>query len=105
MNIAILVVLLTAGTLAAQPTPTSAPASHKALLSAMVLHSRQCHSNSHKCRDVCEAANTLERDAIDLAMCAAKHDYADDCSAQASEVRDSADGYETAVSDADNDCD
>lgn len=70
-----------------------------------LFRAKACKSNSHKCRAVCEASNELRSAALDLAMCAAKGDYSDDCSAQASDSSTAADDYESAVSDAEDDCD
>lgn len=74
------------------------------LLIARAIRS-SCSSNSHKCQAVCNAANELESSSRDLAQCASQHDYNDSCDRQFSDVRDAHDELETAVSDADGDCD
>lgn len=63
-----------------------------------------CGGNSHKCKAVCEAANQLKDASEDLATCAGRHDYNDDCGSQFNSVRDAHDELESAVSDADGDC-
>src|SRR5690348_9027526 len=63
-----------------------------------------CSSNPNKCQAVCEAADDLEDAARSLSDCAGNHDYSDDCSSQFGAVRDAQDSYETAVTDADGDC-
>lgn len=70
-----------------------------------LFRAKACRSNSHKCRAVCEASNELRSAALDLAMCAGKNDYSNDCSAQANDSKDASDDYESAVSDAEDDCD
>lgn len=74
------------------------------LLIARAIRS-SCSSNSHKCQTVCNAANELESSSQDLAQCASQHDYSDSCDSQFSAVRDAHDDLETAVADADGDCD
>jgi hypothetical protein len=86
---------------------SSSPAQNMANSHAVpdLFRARACRSNSHKCRAVCEAANTLKSAALDLALCAAKYDYSNDCSVQAMDSKDASDNYESAVSDAEDDCD
>ena len=64
-----------------------------------------CQSNSHKCQAVCDAATELESAANELARCARRHDFSNDCSRQARDSRNAADDYESAVMDAEDDCD
>ena len=66
---------------------------------------RSCDRLKGTCLAVCEAANSLEDAANDLAQCARRHDFSNDCHSRARDVRDAADEYESAVSDASGDCD
>lgn len=66
---------------------------------------RSCSRLEGQCRAVCEAANDLEDAANDLAQCARKHDFGDDCGRSFREVRDASDDYESAVSEASGKCD
>lgn len=56
----------------------------------------------YQCDELEDAASNLESAAQDLLDCARKHDYSEDCSRLAREVRDAADTYESVVSDAEN---
>jgi hypothetical protein len=71
--------------------------------SSLVLAQRRSLS-SHTCNDAEATREALERAAMELAYCARKRDYEDDCSIEASDVRDAADDYESAISDIGGDC-
>ena len=74
----------------------------------LLLHNmmaRSCGRLHGKCLAVCEAANSLETAANDLAHCARRHDFSNDCHSRARDVRDAADEYESAVSEASGGCD
>lgn len=62
------------------------------------------YPTSGKCIEAAEAADELENAANDLASCAGNDDYSDDCSYEASDASDAADRYETAVNEAEGDC-
>jgi hypothetical protein len=66
---------------------------------------RSCGRKAGKCQAVCEAANDLEDAAKNLAQCARRHDFSNDCHSRSRDVRSAADNYESAVSDAAGDCD
>jgi hypothetical protein len=71
----------------------------------VLTHLRQiCTSNSHKCQAICNAGNQLESASNDLATCAGNHDYGDSCDSQFNDVRDAHDELESAISDAEGDC-
>ena len=63
-----------------------------------------CHSNSHKCQAVCDAAAELKTATDDLSTCAGRADYDESCDRQFRDVRDAHDALESAVSEADGDC-
>lgn len=64
-----------------------------------------CSRLQGACRAACDASNKLEDAANELARCAKRRDFGDDCSRYAREVRYAAENYESAVSDADDECD
>ena len=66
---------------------------------------KSCSRSEGKCRVVCDAANDLESAAKDLAQCASRHDFSDDCRRRSREVKNAADSYESAVNDAAGECD
>ena len=66
---------------------------------------QSCGRLEGKCRVVCDAANDLESAAKDLAQCASRHDFSNDCRRRFREVKDAAASYESAVSDAAGECD
>lgn len=53
-----------------------------------------------QCDDLEESADALEAAVDELRACVQKRDYDEDCSRDARDVRDAADDYETAVSEA-----
>lgn len=89
----------------AQTTPTNADQQRTLLMQHLLLQSRSCASNSHKCQAVCEANNLLREAADDLKRCAESQDFNDSCDRQFNGVRDAHDDLETSISDADGDCD
>ncbi|MHB8447377.1 MAG: hypothetical protein ACYC9P_05570 [Rudaea sp.] len=104
MRAAIFFLVLVGISSAQSPTPTQNPTDMQQKLLRYNAQMHACRSNSRKCQDVCEKANALKDAAEDLAACAARHDYSDDCSTEAADASDAADEYESSVSDADNDC-
>lgn len=85
-------------------TQTLTPQERQEVLLMHSVMARSCGRLQGKCEVVCEAANQLEDAAKDLAQCAARHDFDDDCGSRARDVRDAADDYEAATSDAGGDC-
>jgi len=72
------------------------------IVARMLSHS--CDSHSQKCHAICEAADQLKSASEDLATCAGQHDYSDSCDMQFNDVSDAHDSLESAISDADGDC-
>lgn len=63
-----------------------------------------CSRLDGECATACNAANALKDAASYLQSCAARHDYAEDCSRKFRDVRHAFDDYETAVSAAAHSC-
>ena len=80
------------------------PAEKAQVLAVQRLMANSCNNLKGKCREVCEAANQLKDAANDLARCANKHDYDDDCRRKFRDTRDAFDQYESSVSNASGDC-
>lgn len=80
------------------------PAEKAQVISVQRLMANSCGNLKGKCQEVCEAANQLKDAANDLAHCANRHDYGDDCRRKFRDTRDSFDQYESSVSNASGDC-
>lgn len=117
-RIAPFVVLMCAFQVAAQEQPTSPPDPYKlymqvvrgerqfeslsraeqqqvlAVQRAMV---RSCNHESEQCQEACEAANSLQDAAEDLARCAARHDLSNDCQRKFRDTKSAFEQYEYAV--------
>lgn len=74
------------------------------VISLQRLMASSCGNLNGKCQEVCEAANQLRDAANDLARCASKHDYGNDCRRKFRDTRDAFDQYESSVSSASGDC-
>lgn len=61
-------------------------------------------AHSYACDAVRDAKNDLESAANDLEECAQRDDMTEDCSTEARESNEAAEGLETAVADAADDC-
>ncbi|TPG08299.1 hypothetical protein EAH88_11740 [Rhodanobacter glycinis] len=85
--------------------PTRVDQQRALVMQRLLLQSRSCTSNSHKCQAVCEANHQLQEAADDLKRCAESQDFSDSCDRQFNDARDAHDALETSVSDADGDCD
>jgi hypothetical protein len=84
----------------------SIPASKSSRLpkSAPILVARQGAPSSYACDAAEQARQTLSSAASELTDCADLRDYSNDCSIEASDVRDAADAYESAIADLNGDC-
>lgn len=74
----------------------------------MLIHgllANSCSRLQGACKAACDASSQLEDAANELARCAKRRDFGDDCGRYAREVRYAAENYESAVSDADDECD
>lgn len=75
----------------------------KAIVEVM-LSAQRHHPTSQKCQAVADAYDELLDATSNLANCARARDYGDSCDTQFRDVRDAHDNLESAVSDADGDC-
>ena len=80
------------------------PSEKAQVISMQRLMTNSCGKLHGKCRAACDAANQLKDAANDLARCANRHDYSDDCRRRFRDTRDAFDQYESSVSDASGDC-
>lgn len=74
----------------------------------MLIHgllANSCSRQQGVCKEACEASSELEEAANELARCAKRRDFGDDCGRHVREVRGAADNYESAVSEAYGVCD
>ncbi len=83
---------------------TLTPAEKIQVISVQRLMANSCSKLKGKCLEVCKAANQLKDAANDLAQCASKHEYSDDCRRKFRDTRDAFDHYESSVSNASGDC-
>lgn len=71
------------------------------IIAAMMARPRY---TSQKCEDLADAEDQLQSARSDLRSCLASADADDDCDAQTQDVRDAQDQYESAKSNAEDDC-
>lgn len=69
------------------------------------LTKKSCGNLREDCERACRAANALKDSSNNLASCANKHDYSEDCQRKFKSVKNDFDSYDQAISQASGRCD